>query len=420
MRALGSMAGTAILLVGCAKGEGGGASRPAVRDSAGVAIVENRAPAWKTGEGFTVGTTPSLDAGGGDNPDASLALPGAAIRLADGGIAVLDAGTSKIKRYGKDGAFAGDLGRQGSGPGEFQAPIWISRWPGDSFAVYDILGRRFQVFGPDGKYARAETASYSIGPGQPLPPQPQGVFSDGTILARQAIKPEFPFDGPEGSIRQDSARIIRLTLAGQERDTFAIVPSGQATGVRLSFGPQSMMVPINVLLSPQLTVAVHNDTTWVGTGQRWELAGYASDGRLIRLIRLDRPLQDVTAALRDSAREAAAGALSAFRGMPPGMDSVLIKAIQGGPVPEKLPAHGRVMVDDSGWIWVEERPTVISGGPSAGGGTWLVFSPEGAYQGDVKMPESFAPLQIGTDWVLGFWEDEDEVRHVRVHPIERP
>jgi hypothetical protein len=381
--------------------------------------VENRAPAWKTGEGFKVGATPLLDAGGGDDPDASLALPGAAIRLADGGVAVLDAGASKVKRYGKDGAYAGDLGRQGSGPGEFQAPIWISRWPGDSFAVYDILSRRFQVFGPDGKFGRAETASFSIGPGQPLPPQPQGVFSDGTILARQSIKPEFPFDGAEGSVRQDSARIIRLTLAGAERDTFGIEPSGQTTGVRLTFGPQSMVVPINVLLSPQLSVAMHNDTAWVGTGQRWELAGYAPDGRLVRLIRLDRQRAEVTAALRDSAREAAMGALSSFRGMPPGMDSVLIKAIQSGPVPEQLPAHGRVMVDDSGWIWVEERPSVISGGPSVGGGNWLVFSPQGAYQGDVKMPESFSPLAIGTDWVLGFWEDEEEVRHVRVHEIER-
>ena len=407
-----------VLVLGCAR-EREAASGPAARDSAGITIVENRDPAWAAGEGFTVAERPELDAGKGDDPEATLVLPAAAIRLADGGIAVLDAGVSRIKRYGKDGGYAGNVGRQGSGPGEHQAPIWISRWPGDSFATYDILGRRFQVFGPDAKYARAETPNFTFGPGRPLPPQPLGVFADGTVLARQATRPEFPFDGPEGSIRQDSARLIRLTLAGAERDTFGVLPAGQTTGVRLSLGPQSMLVPVNVLLTPSLSVALRNDTAWVGTGERWEIANYAPDGRLFRLVRLDRPPQEVTPAILDSAREAAAGALAAFRGLPPGMDTVLSKAIRSGPAPELLPAHGRVLVDDSGWLWVEERPTAISGGPSTGGGTWLVFSPEGTYQGDVRMPPSFAPLQIGSDWVLGLWEDEDGVRHVRVHTIQK-
>jgi hypothetical protein len=49
-----------------------------------------------------------------------------------------------------------------------------------------------------------------------------------------------------------------------------------------------------------------------------------------------------------------------------------------------------------------------------------VFDPAGVYLGDVEMPERFRVFQIGADFVLGQWRDEDDVEHVRLYPLIKP
>ena len=51
---------------------------------------------------------------------------------------------------------------------------------------------------------------------------------------------------------------------------------------------------------------------------------------------------------------------------------------------------------------------------------WSVFDVEGFFLGRVTMPHEFSPLDIGPDYVLGLWRDEDDVEHVRMYELIEP
>jgi hypothetical protein len=89
------------------------------RDSAGIAIVENRVPRWAGDSGWRVVPQPSLVIGGSASPD-SEQFSGAiaATRLSDGRILVGDRTDWKVRVYDQTGRQVSSFGRRGQGPGE--------------------------------------------------------------------------------------------------------------------------------------------------------------------------------------------------------------------------------------------------------------------------------------------------------------
>ena len=49
---------------------------------------------------------------------------------------------------------------------------------------------------------------------------------------------------------------------------------------------------------------------------------------------------------------------------------------------------------------------------------WNVYDPSGRYLGKVTTPARFAVAEIGEDYVLGGWRDEDDVDHIRMYRLE--
>lgn len=124
----------AILLLASACSTGEDASLTvAVRDSAGVTIVENSGQPDPSGGGWSVASQPELSIGTfeGDSLQQLYEVQGA-LRLADGSIAIANGGSGEIRIYGPSGEFARRLGRKGEGPGEFQRP-----------ALAGLLGKRY-------------------------------------------------------------------------------------------------------------------------------------------------------------------------------------------------------------------------------------------------------------------------------------
>lgn len=71
--------------------------------------------------------------------------------------------------------------------------------------------------------------------------------------------------------------------------------------------------------------------------------------------------------------------------------------------------------DRRGNLWVENYPA-----PGTSMNFWSVFDVEGFFLGRVTMPHEFSPLDIGPDYVLGLWRDEDDVEHVRMYELIEP
>ena len=83
--------------------------------------------------------------------------------------------------------------------------------------------------------------------------------------------------------------------------------------------------------------------------------------------------------------------------------------------PEHFPAHGRLVADALGYLWVQEYRL-----PGEGDAPWLVFDTEGRLAARVSLPEGLNVFEIGADYVLGEALDELNVEYVQLFALSRP
>ena len=166
--------GASTLLSGCGAASAG--TRAAVRDSAGVTIVENFGNLRPDVSGWAVAPQPILSIGTleGEWTDQ---LYGAreAVRLPDGRIAIANAGTEEIRIYGPDGSVLNVVGGDGEGPGEFQGLSLVGTLPGDTLVAVGRRDHRISLVHPDDGFIRSVTP-------EGLPDGPfsgYGLFDDG-------------------------------------------------------------------------------------------------------------------------------------------------------------------------------------------------------------------------------------------------
>ncbi len=74
-----------------------------------------------------------------------------ATRFPDGRIAVLDGGSHQLRFFTSEGDYINSVGREGDGPGEFNAPTGVRVLPDGSFLVNDANLARLTHFDPDGR-----------------------------------------------------------------------------------------------------------------------------------------------------------------------------------------------------------------------------------------------------------------------------
>ena len=140
---------------------------------------------------------------------------------------------------------------------------------------------------------------------------------------------------------------------------------------------------------------------YVGTGERFEIAVYSRDGRLVRLQRFDTPPTPVT---DDHIEAYMAAQTERYR-----------RYLDGVPIPATLPAYSRFVLDEPGNLWVEEfRPY------DAHLSRWWVFDNGGRLLGPVEIALDFRVEQFGEDYVIGVWQDADGVEYVRSYDLIKP
>ena len=82
---------------------------------------------------------------------------------------------------------------------------------------------------------------------------------------------------------------------------------------------------------------------------------------------------------------------------------------------ETMAAYGRMLVDGTGHLWVEEYLRPGDEQP-----LWTVFTPEGKMLGDVETPPDLQLVQVGRDFVLGVRKDQLGVEHVQLYDLIKP
>ena len=92
----------------------------------------------------------------------------------------------------------------------------------------------------------------------------------------------------------------------------------------------------------------------------------------------------------------------------------LRQQFEESPIPRNLPAYRRFVLDADDNLWVEHY-RVLGLGPRL----WSVFSPDGAWLGEVEVPDRFDVTDVGADYVLGVWRDELDEQSVRKYTLTR-
>jgi hypothetical protein len=392
-------AGVVVLAATLAAGCAPSAERagPAVRDSAGIRIVENLQPRAGSPACFTIDPVPLLDIGSADGSAATTFNRIAAIRLlADDGLLVADAGESEVRTFGADGRPRWNAGRRGEGPGEYRTIESIGSGPADSVWIWDFGLRRFTVLDSDGRVGRLMSLDAPL----------SAVGAAGRLADGAFVLQEYWTVSSGGTgLRRDPAAIVRLEGDASRMDTVALMP-GREAFISVEDGRGVMATP---LFARRTVVTARDDGIFAGDQQRFEIRKYDSNGTLRMLIR--EAGQDLSIRDEDAARLVE----TTLAELPPGDRPARRAFLESMDRPPGRPAFDALLVTDSLSLWVGDWTPATDAAA-----TWTVFGSDGILCGRVEMPDGFEPLDVRTDRVAGVWRDALGIEHVRVYRLTRP
>jgi len=370
-----------------------------VRDSSGVRITVNSDYQWPEGEGWRLSDVPRLDIGAleGEAPYQFFRVVNA-VTLGDGRIVVANSGTNEIRFFDAIGSFLYSSGRKGGGPGEFEALWTLAVLPGDSIIAFDRRLRRMSIFGPDGTFARS--FMFTALAGAAALPMPIGLTSDQRLVVSERA---FRTGETRTGLTRDSTFYLLVDLDGALIDTLGHFPGDEWYIKTESEAIYSSTPPFS--RSPE--AAVSGSGFYFGSGDSYEIAYYASDGALQRLIRR------MTGNLQVTAEDIERYKQDALEGRhDPSRRQLLQSMLAEMPVPETMPAYSDIIVDLEGNLWVGEYRRPGDDQPR-----WTVFDPDGVMLGVVETPQRYRIFEIGSDYVLGRGADELDVEHIQIYDL---
>ena len=373
-------------------------------DSAGVTVVEN-APAADSTLGWTVGPHPRVEIGGAvDDARYQLFRVVDAARMSDGRIVVANAGAHELRFYAGDGAYVSSVGGEGGGPGEFRLISALELGRNDSIYVFDGELQRLSIFDARGEFARTFRVPSSIAPIAYV-----GRFTDERWYARDRDRMQL---GPPGAIRRDTIRFIRFDSVFENHSVITALPGMMTATFRAAGDLGYRTAPF----SPSPEHDVLANCLYIVTGDDFDVLIFSSNGRLVRVVRNGGERKAVSEEHRTAWIDDVLGQV------PEAARPQARRAVEHIPTPEELPVYNDVVVDASGYMWLQEYiPQSGSSRWWAGSGRWwIVLSPTGKLLGRVEMPVALDIFDIGPDYVLGLWRDEIGEEFVRMYQLRGP
>ncbi len=394
--------GMAILATACG-GEGRADAPHTVRDSAGIPVVENRAPTWAPGEAWLVDAEPVLTLGSLDGPEETQFFDVATVRLRDdGALLVADAGNHRISAFDSDGIYLWSQGREGEGPEEYQGISTLLMLPGDSALVYDGRARRVTVLAPDGTPARSYT---------PVPPEgssrnaPMTLAAEGLTVSSAGVVFTSEDGGTAGRLERRPERFLLTDTEGTVADTLGSLPGREMWLV----ANEQMIAVRSVPFAKEAVVDGAGGRVVMAVTEYPEWRMLDTGGVPTRIVRMDAAPPEVTQQDWERARDASIPADAE-----PETRTRIRLDFEEISRPDRWPAFADVLLDDQRHLWVQR---FVPPWEEAAPRPWWVFDPEGILLGEVTFPAGLEVDQIRGAHLVGRWEDELGVQQVRVYRI---
>ena len=280
---------------------------------------------------------------------------------------------------------------------------------GDTLVVDEGNRGRLTWYDDRGQYVRREQIDFRQVVDLPWVVGDAWLLSDRTFLLR--VFERFMLqDLPQREIHRPTFGLVRHHHESGTQDTLAWFEGSEYYVVPAASEPFMRRAPF----SPRTSLAWGDDAIYFADTKRYEIqARYLSPPRTV-LIRRDLPGLPVTTDDRNDYRER-------YRTMmqEPGRDaSGFERWLAEVPFPKTKPPIGRLAVDRLGNLWVEimgEHPPGVE---------WAVHAPSGELIATVTVPEGLnrvtGLMDIGDDYLVGIWVDENDVETMKVYSINKP
>ena len=362
-------------------------------DSAGVRVVESRAPAWPPGTEWRVSPEPVFRLGGAEAESSSSFFRILDVALLAGGeLIVVDGGSAELRRYDAAGGHLWSTGGRGEGPGEFRGPRYLGRREDGAFLIWDRSLLRLSVVAEDGEVLLSERRTSPDGSEFIA----FGLFDDGAWLVANPRRVSAP---AEGTAWTDTVPLGRYDPAPNEQVGLARVP-----GHRWIWTGQHMLP---VPFSPRPLRTILGDRLAVASGPAAEVSIHDRDGSLAARYRIARDSEPVTESdigqVIESLVEIGQGPAAVWRQWRDRMD-----------IPAEEPAFDLLLADEEGHLWAQR---FLADPLTRESPTWDLFDSTGTWLGAVATPGGLIVTAIREGLVAGIFRDELGVEYVTVHRI---
>jgi hypothetical protein len=382
-------------------------------DSAGVTIVESTHPLWESGEGWTLSREPEVVIGLAEGDERYLLSQVAGVRrLSDGRIAILDAGSNRVRVYDSTGRHLMDLGGEGDGPSEFRFPQFLGL-ASDTLFVYEQRGRNLTWFAPDGQFIR--TSDVRRQTDVEIPSFAMFGYVEDRVGIVIADRTRSLVEG----LNRVPWQIWRFDLFNSDADSLFSVPGAEEMIAFPDPGRPGLTRHRPHVFGKFTQLAASTNRVYVAPTDAFSIQVFDPEGILRRIIRRVVTPRSVTPSDLDQWVE---GQLE-LRDPPPEERAEMIRTAGELSVAETMPAFRWIAVDTEDDLWVEEWE-----GVGLDQGRFAVFRSDGAWLGYVDLPEGLPQsrgdpyqqlIEIGSDYLLGVWTDDYGVEQVRLYRIEK-
>ncbi|MFC1529142.1 6-bladed beta-propeller [Gemmatimonadota bacterium] len=359
-----------ILLMACSCSSGGDTSNThqfRVFEEDGITIAETTGGPRYEGELFryeeslVLHSDPAVE-------ESLLHRPSGMVISDDGRIFICDAGDRRIAVFSPAGEFIRNIGREGSGPGEFRYLNILGIHSGQ-LLIHDSSLNRLTVYSLEGELQEVHTPRSLAGVNR-FYPGPDDTFI-GLDATSKAVEPDF-WQG------------MRALIVNSAGDTLVTVEADPRPTSRMISAPLPVSFPVYYSDGPEFDYYPEQGILGYDSIDP-ELRWYDFTGAIQQIIRIGFPRELVTSAHRDRVkadwddRIAVAGDASRES-----MKAVRENLAYG----EFVPFWRTATVDDTGYYWLQRYELRTERLAAGGGSLFSLLSPDGEYLGDTRWPVS--------------------------------